>query len=492
MKATRYLTLIATAAILSCFALNASGTSSRVIHAFNGADGDEPTWLLETSDGTLWGVTFLGGGGGLGNGVLYKIDRRGTFSVVHTFTDSPDGSLPGKLIQASDRTIYGLTAGGGANFAGTVYKVTTAGAYSIVHSFNSTTEGSGPNHLFQSNDGFFYGTTSSGGIPDPACPNHEPQGTLFRMDPAGNVTALHTFCEDSDGSVPDSVVEATDGFLYGTCKQDGPGLSAGTFWKSDKAGNVTLLHTFGPKTLNGDQPTEPNGIVQAGDGLFYGVANSGGLASNGAIFRADPAGNVTTIHSLSALVTDGSDPESNFFLASDGFFYGTTSHGGLPFNDFNKAGIVYRTDTAGRLWVLHTFIGDDGSNPVAAPVLDPRGRSAFATAIFQGPSNHGTTINLNLRQNLPISDLTFSPNPVKGGQASTATITLSRPAGSSGQVITLDGSGPATVPATITVPSGQVTATFIVNTQTVSQSITAGVTASIGSIGISASLTLTP
>lgn len=298
---------------------SAHATGSRVLHSFNGTDGNEPTWLLEGSDGTLWGVTFLGGSNGLGNGVLYKVDRRGTFTVVHNFLDTPDGSLPGKLLQASDGTIYGLTASGGTKFGGTVYKVTTTGAYSVLHSFDPSTEGSGPNHLIEASDGFFYGTTSIAGMPDRNCSNREPQGTLFRMDASGNVTALHTFCETSDGSLPNSVVEATDGLLYGTCKQDGAfgaGSGLGTFWASDKSGNVTVLHTFGPRTLNGDEPTNPNGILQGPDGLFYGVANAGGLSSEGAIFRADASGTLTTIHSFSSLAADGAGSAGRrwFFL----------------------------------------------------------------------------------------------------------------------------------------------------------------------------------
>ena len=66
----------------------------KVLHAFQETDGDEPTWLLQASDGTLYGVTFRGGSPGLGNGVLYKVDRAGTFTVIHTFTDTPDGSIP--------------------------------------------------------------------------------------------------------------------------------------------------------------------------------------------------------------------------------------------------------------------------------------------------------------------------------------------------------------------------------------------------------------
>ena len=44
----------------------------KVLHAFQETDGDEPTWLLQASDGTLYGVTFRGGSPGLRNGVLYS------------------------------------------------------------------------------------------------------------------------------------------------------------------------------------------------------------------------------------------------------------------------------------------------------------------------------------------------------------------------------------------------------------------------------------
>ncbi|MBA3542964.1 MAG: hypothetical protein H0T83_00750, partial [Chthoniobacterales bacterium] len=292
-KSTTFASLIISAIVLSLSTAVATAASFNILHSFNGSDGNEPEWLLTAKDGTLWGVTFIGGDGTVGNGVLYKIDGNGVFTIIHKFAGSPDGALPGRLIQAADGTIYGLTSSGGSLSAGTVYHIDLAGNYSVIHSFNTSTEGSGPNFLLEGSTGFFYGTTSTNGIPDPDCPNNKAHGTFFRMDAAGNVTPLHTFCESIDGSIPNSVVEASDGFFYGTCKQDGPfglGFGLGTFWKSDAVGNVALLHVFGPKTLNGAEPTEPNGIVQAVDGLFYGVANGGGLDSEGAIFRADASG----------------------------------------------------------------------------------------------------------------------------------------------------------------------------------------------------------
>ena len=47
--------------------------------------------------------------------------------------------------------------------------------------------------LIQALDGNFYGTTYNGGGPD--------NGTVFKMDPSGSLTTLHSFT-GSDGAHP--------------------------------------------------------------------------------------------------------------------------------------------------------------------------------------------------------------------------------------------------------------------------------------------------
>ncbi|HVQ55032.1 MAG TPA: choice-of-anchor tandem repeat GloVer-containing protein, partial [Thermoanaerobaculia bacterium] len=62
--------------------------------------------------------------------------------------------------------------------------------------------------LIQASDGLFYGTTSMGGGAD--------QGTVFRIDAAGNLQTLHEFYR-VDGEAPSgALLEASDGFFYGT------------------------------------------------------------------------------------------------------------------------------------------------------------------------------------------------------------------------------------------------------------------------------------
>jgi uncharacterized repeat protein (TIGR03803 family) len=359
---------------------------SRVLHAFRGTDGDEPTFVIQRRDGSVWGVTFLGGGTGLGSGVLYSI-ASGRFSVVHTFTDTPDGSLPSRLIEASDGLLYGLTASGGPSSNGTVYTVDRAGAYRILHGFSGGADGSAPNDLIETSPGTFYGTTSQGGNPD-VCPNHEPQGTAFRMDAAGTVTTLHTFCENVDGSIPNGILLAGDGNFYGTAFEDGPlpggALGGGTFWRMTPAGDVTVLQTFDVVHVGDDNVNEPRtGLLLGPDGNFYGSAN-GGFNSLGALFRADTSGNVVTIHSF-GFGDEGHDP-GPLSLGRDGRLYGTNREGGADI-----VGTVYRADLNGTVTVLHTFTGDDGSTPASAP-FPGRGGIVYATAIFEGPRHHGTLI----------------------------------------------------------------------------------------------------
>ena len=115
----------------------------------------------------------------------------------------------------------------------------------------------------------------------------------------------------------------------------------------------------------------------------------------------------------------------------------------------------------------------------------------YSAATFQGPSNHGTTVSIVLKPNLPISGLAFNPNPVTGGQATVATLMLARPAPAAGQVVTLFSQW-LNLPASVAVPAGQTSVNFTANTTQVSVGFDATVTAYIGSIGLSSPLTLQP
>jgi uncharacterized repeat protein (TIGR03803 family) len=462
-----------------------------ILHAFEQTDGAQPGSLLLASDGALYGTTLLGSGPELGDGVLYRIAPDGAFSVVHD-ADTPDGSNPGRIMQASDGKLYGVTASGGAFSSGTIYRINLDGSgYTVLHSFDSDDDGGGPYALIEASDGFFYGVASYGGTPPPGC-NPLFLGTAFRMDTAGNVVRLHTFCREIDGYTPNGIVEAADGFFYGTCANGplNPGTSQGTLWRMDAAGNVEVLHFFPPRSLNGDEPENPIGLTLGPDGFFYGAAREGGQFVTGALFRADTAGNVETFHSFAVYAPDGRMPTGPLTLGADGAFYGETRHGGLPTDFADDAGVVYRADLEGNVWTLHSFTFDDGAWPQAAtPVFDAEAGVVYATAAFSGPdfSNRGVTAALGLEAATPVAALTFAQNPLPPGEATTGTVTLREPAPPGGQEVTLLPMAPLATPNSVTVPAGQTTATVPVAAAPDGNGL-AGVTASIGIRGLTAPL----
>lgn len=93
-----------------------------------------------------------------------------------------------------------------------------------------------------------------------------------------------------------------------------------------------------------------------------------------------------------------------------------------------------------------------------------------------------------------VSTVTLNPTSVTGGNSSLATVTLTGSAPSSGVALTFaSDNGAATPnPAGLTVPSGQSSATFTVNTTAVATTTTTNISASDGKTTIKAPLTITP
>jgi uncharacterized repeat protein (TIGR03803 family) len=220
------------------------------------------------------------------------------------------------------------------------------------------------------------------------------------MDSSGNLTTLHSFSGGDDGGdVLGGLVEAGDGYLYGTTFKGGAS-SAGIVFRTDTAGNITTLYSFS----GGADGYGPEGnLIQATDGYFYGVTQNGGdltceilpTSGCGTIFRIDSTGNLTPLYSFTG-GPDGANPSAALFQGSDGLFYGTTLYGGnssCSLSAYTGCGTIFKIDSKGNFTTLHEFSGDsEGGVPFAALIQASDG-DFYGTATAGGDLSCSVTLS---------------------------------------------------------------------------------------------------
>jgi len=289
---------------------------------------------LKGGDGALYGTTASGG---FGSGTVFKLrkDGNGNFTI-HTILKNfggSDGNYPiASLLEGSDGALYGTTSEGGSNGHGIVFRLRKDGngnytQYTIVRDFIYF-DGADPwASLMQGSDGALYATTISGGM------GH---GVAFKLstDGAGNYsiyTDLRYFMIINGATPYASLMEGSDGALYGTTYGGGSGGSGTVFeLTKDGSGNFTI-YTVLKSFTGGDGGSPSAGLMEGADGVLYGTTYQGGGGGYGTVFKLnkDGTGNYTA-HNVMKNFTgiDGSYPQAGLVAASDGALYGTTYWGG--------------------------------------------------------------------------------------------------------------------------------------------------------------------
>jgi uncharacterized repeat protein (TIGR03803 family) len=394
----------------------------KVLHTFEGSDGDGPaSQLVRDEAGNLYGTTISGGSSkcpGGGCGTAFKMDGTGKLVWLHKFQGANgDEPFPGLLRDAAGN-LFGTTAYGGkveqacsSLGCGVAFELDKSGKETVLHKFTGGADGNSPvGPLVEDRGGNLYGATASSG---------NGFGTVFRLSRRGKETVLHNFSGSSDGYNPSGgVILDAGGNIYGTTFIGGdlncnPGQGCGVVFKIDTTGKETVLHTFGGS--DGANPTSPLLLDSAGN--LYGTTDKGGNLECqgglgcGVVFELSPGSGGSWTEKVlydfcsASNCTDGKFPgQGGLIQDASGNFYGTTIEGGIDLtcSGGNGRGVVFKLDASGKETVLHNFTGGkDGYYPATGMTLDLPG-NLYGTAIGGGdtscnpPLGCGTVFKLNL------------------------------------------------------------------------------------------------
>jgi uncharacterized repeat protein (TIGR03803 family) len=293
-----------------------------ILHSFtNMPDGAQPNELLLSSN-TLYGTTVAGGTNSLG--VVFKVATNGTgYAILHLFTNTPDGATPYGGLVTDGNLLYGTTKyGGGSINGGIVFRMDTNGAgYTILHTFTNTPDGYYPYAGLVLNAGTLYGTTVYGGIYS--------HGTVFKLATNGqNFSVIYNFSNAPDAVNPYGRLLLVSNILYGTSFSGGNSNQGAVFMLStnNNGSGYAVLHSF--KGSTGDAANSDGGYPNAGlvfnGGLLYGVTSSAGSGGGGTIFQLSPNGTGFAVVKNLNNASDGGTPEAAL-VWNAGTLFGTAS-----------------------------------------------------------------------------------------------------------------------------------------------------------------------
>jgi uncharacterized repeat protein (TIGR03803 family) len=332
---------------------------------FDGANGATPHGsLVQTPNGKLYGMTSSGGNNY--HGVIFSYDPDSSIYTKLIDLDVSIGIDPyGSLFYAKDGKLYGMTNSGGSFSAGTIFSLDPLTVkFTKLYDLNSMSGAHPYGNLIQASNGKLYGMTFGGSVY--VGDFNGDYGTIFSFDPLDSVYTKLLDLSYHDGSPIGSLIEASDGNLYG--------LSRGGITHKGERGRNGILFSFNFSTSTFNRLIDfdscnlcgahPEGsLLQGIDGKLYGMTNDGGRNGKGVIFSFDILSTTfTKIKDFGDNKGEGNLPSGSMIQATDGMLYGMTTFGGISTN-----GVVFSLDPSTTVYKeLKDFsCNETGSNPQA-------------------------------------------------------------------------------------------------------------------------------
>ncbi|HWB62934.1 MAG TPA: choice-of-anchor tandem repeat GloVer-containing protein [Chitinophagales bacterium] len=248
---------------------NPDGTGFQTVYSFDSVKGATPSGsMAQANNGKIYIVCQLGGD--QGSCTVCKLDpTTNEVTKIYDFATVPDsGDIPyAGIVKAANGKLYGIASYGGHRGNGTIYMIDPAtDAYYDVHDFDST-DASSRIDLLAASDGKLYGVS---GIP---YQNPNGKGSFFSFDPATNTyTKISTFAPTFGSYYHQSLIQASDGKIYGVYSN--PYADSTVMFNYDV--NTSTYTDMGLVFVGIMQ----GGFVDGGNGILYGVSESGILRYN--------------------------------------------------------------------------------------------------------------------------------------------------------------------------------------------------------------------
>ncbi|MFT7197675.1 MAG: putative repeat protein (TIGR03803 family) [Marinoscillum sp.] len=179
------------------YKIEPDGSNYQILHDFSNEDKRNSEDLMIGNDGSIYGVTRVGGT--FNHGQVYKIGKDGSdFTILFEFddTNSNTGSSPSSgLVEDSEGYLYGTVSNHAGEYNGAIYKVKNNGTeFSILHSFDGIDGDDPEDKLRLGSNNTLYGNTLNGGVFS--------EGVAFSIKTDGsNFTKLYDF-NNADGENP--------------------------------------------------------------------------------------------------------------------------------------------------------------------------------------------------------------------------------------------------------------------------------------------------